>query len=160
MIRLAILTISAGVSAGTRENRSGPAIDHWATGRTDVQVTARAVVPDEVPQIAAQLIAWADGDVANLVVTTGGTGLGPRDVTPEATRTVLERDIPGIPEALRAAGRATVSTAPLGRGIAGTRRGTLIINLPGSLAAVRDGLQVLDPLLEHAVQLLAGHTEH
>lgn len=160
MIRLAILTVSDGVSAGTRENRSGPAIEHWAHGRTDVQLSARAVVPDEAAQIAAQLVAWADGGVANLILTTGGTGLGPRDVTPEATRSVIQRDIPGIPEALRAAARGTVSTAPLGRGVAGARGAALIVNLPGSLTAVRDGLVVLDPFVEHAVQLLAGHTEH
>lgn len=154
-----MLVISDGVSAGTRQDASGELIAEWARGRGD-SVAALEVVPDEPLHIATNLARWCDQGVAELVITTGGTGLGPRDVTPEATRAVLEREAPGIAEAIRAKGREQVATAALGRGLAGNRGRTLIVNLPGSTGGVRDGLAVLDSLVDHAVRLLAGHTEH
>ncbi len=155
----AILTISDGVAAGSRADQSGELIAAWVKDRGDL-LTAREVVPDESLHIAATLARWSDDSVAELIITTGGTGLGPRDVTPEATRAILQREAPGIAEAIRAAGREHTATAALGRGLAGSRGATLIVNLPGSVGAVRDGLAVLDPLVDHAVRLLAGDTEH
>ena len=118
-------------------------------------------MPDEPSVISATLRAWADDDRADLILTTGGTGLTARDITPEATRAVLERDAPGIPEAMRAAVLGRFPRAALSRAVAGTRGRTLIINLPGSPGGVRDGLAVLDGIVEHAVELLrSDRTEH
>ncbi|MGH7592784.1 MAG: MogA/MoaB family molybdenum cofactor biosynthesis protein [Gemmatimonadales bacterium] len=158
-VRLAILTVSDGCAAGTREDRSGVAIANWAREQGH-EVTARAIVPDATHRIATQLIRWADAADANLVLTTGGTGLGPRDVTPEATRSVIEREAPGLAEALRSAGLRQTPRAALSRGIAGTRAGTLIVNLPGSTSGVLDGLATLAPLVTHIAALLRGETEH
>lgn len=158
-MNVAILTISDRVAAGTAEDRSGPLIEEWARGR-GYTVSARATVPDESAQIAATLVAWCVDTVAELVITSGGTGLAERDVTPEATRAVIDREVPGIAEAIRAQGMMHTPYAALGRGTAGVRGRTLIVNLPGSPRAVEQGLVVLAPLVEHAVRLLAGETEH
>lgn len=158
-VRIAVLVISDGVSAGTREDTSGAAIVAWA-GEAGYVVSAQDVVPDETAAIVSKLIEWADGGVADLILTTGGTGLGPRDVTPEATRAVIKREAPGIVEAIRAAALPTVPTAALSRAVAGTRAEALIVNLPGSVAGVRDGLAVLAPLVHHIVALLCGNTAH
>ncbi|HEU4829301.1 MAG TPA: MogA/MoaB family molybdenum cofactor biosynthesis protein [Gemmatimonadales bacterium] len=159
-MRVAILTISDAGSRGEREDRSGPAIASW-TENHGWRVSVRRVVPDEASEIAGVLREWADADRADLILTTGGTGLTRRDVTPEATRPVLEREAPGIPEAMRAAALAEFPRAALSRAVAGTRGRTLIINLPGSPGGVRDGLAVLDGFVEHAVELLRGErTEH
>jgi len=155
-IRVAILTISDAGSRGERADSSGDLIAGWAAARGFV-VTARSLVPDEVLEIVSVLTAWADSEQADLVLTTGGTGLTERDVTPEATRAVLEREAPGIAEAIRMSAYPTFPRAALSRGLAGTRHKTLIVNLPGSNGGVRDGLGVLDSLVVHAVELIQGN---
>lgn len=159
-LRLAILTISDAGSRGERADTSGDAIASWAAAK-GYELAGRALVPDETGRIAGVLAAWADGDAADLIVTTGGTGLTPRDVTPEATRAVLDREAPGIGEALRMSVYPRFPRAALSRGLAGVRGRSLIVNLPGSTGGVRDGLAVLDGLVEHAVQLVRGdQTSH
>jgi molybdenum cofactor synthesis domain-containing protein len=127
----------------------------WAKER-GYTVAERSLVPDETGRIAAVLAQWADGARADVVLTTGGTGLTARDVTPEATRTVLQKEAPGIAEALRMSAYPRYPRAALSRGIAGVRAKTLIVNLPGSTGGVRDGLTVLSELIEHAVELVKG----
>jgi molybdenum cofactor synthesis domain-containing protein len=154
-LRIAILTISDAARRGERADTSGDAIETWAAGK-GYALAARALVPDETGRIAAALAAWADGGKADLVLTTGGTGLTPRDVTPEATRAVLDREAPGIAEALRMSAYPRFPRAALSRGLAGVRGSTLIVNLPGSPGGVRDGLAVLEGIVEHAVELVRG----
>lgn len=159
-IRIAVLTVSDQGAAGARPDTSGDAIASWAAERGH-EVTARELVPDESDRIAQVLVRWADDDVADVVLTTGGTGLGPRDVTPEATRAVLEREAPGIAEAIRAASQPAFPRAALARGLSGVRGRTLVVNLPGSPSGVRDGLAVLDPIVQHAVEILRSRpTDH
>ncbi|MGH7673870.1 MAG: MogA/MoaB family molybdenum cofactor biosynthesis protein [Gemmatimonadales bacterium] len=159
-MRIAILTVSDLGAAGQRADTSGDAILEWAAGR-GYEVVVRSVVPDQTDRIAGKLARWADSGEVDVVLTTGGTGLAPRDVTPEATLAVLERAAPGIAEALRAGGAPGFPRAWLSRGVAGTRARTLIVNLPGSTGGVRDGLQVLNDMLDHAVDLVSGtRTSH
>jgi molybdenum cofactor synthesis domain-containing protein len=154
-MRVAILTISDAGARGERADTSGDAIAAWAAGRGD-GVVERTLVPDDPERIGAVLRRWADADVADLVLTTGGTGLTPRDVTPEATRAVLDKEAPGLAEALRFTAYPRFPRAVLSRGTAGVRGRALIINLPGSPGGVRDGLAVLNDLVAHAVDMVRG----
>lgn len=159
-MRVAILTVSDACARGERADASGDAVAAWAVARGHA-VAERATVPDESERIAATLAQWCDADRAELVLSTGGTGLAPRDVTPEATRAVIDREAPGIAERLRAVAAERFSRAALSRGIAGVRSRTLIVNLPGSPGGVRDGLSVLDDLVDHAVAILRdAPTDH
>jgi molybdopterin adenylyltransferase len=160
MLRIAVLTISDAGSRGEREDTSGNAIAAWAASR-GAAVAARAIVPDASAAIAAQLVQWCDADAADVVLTTGGTGLSQRDMTPEATRAVLDREAPGIAERIRGLSLERFPRAALSRGLAGLRRRTLIVNLPGSTGGVRDGLAALDSILDHAVDIIRGRaTDH
>ena len=156
-MRAAVLTVSDGVVAGTREDRSGDTL----TGllESDGFEVERRVVADEAGEIATAITELAEG--VALVLTTGGTGVAPRDVTPEATRSVLDREAPGIAEAIRADSLAKTPHALLSRGLAGVHARTLVVNLPGSPGGCRDGYAVLQPALEHALGLIAGaETRH
>jgi molybdopterin adenylyltransferase len=154
-IRIGIIVVSDGVSSGAREDSSGRTIAEWADARLH-KVVETVVVADEQRAIEKVLKSMADAGSADVILTTGGTGLTERDVTPEATAGVLQRQAPGIAEAIRADGATKTPYAWIARGVAGTRGKTLIINLPGSESGVRDGLAVLDRFLSHAVQLVRG----
>lgn len=159
-MRVAVLTVSDAGARGERADTSGDAIVTWASER-GYEVAARALVPDDPVEIVRQLLAWCDGDGADLVLTTGGTGLSPRDNTPEATRAVLEREAEGIAERLRVACIDSFPRAALSRGAAGSRNRTLIVNLPGSPGGVRDALHALVPVVDHAVSIVRGNkTDH
>lgn len=154
-LRFAVLTISDRSSRGERPDASGPALVEFIQSRGWV-VTRRDVLPDELGVLRESLAALADRDEADIILTTGGTGFAPRDVTPEATREVIEREAPGLAEAMRAAGALKSPHAMLSRAVAGIRGKVLIVNLPGSPKGAVESLQIISPALEHAVQLLRG----
>jgi molybdopterin adenylyltransferase len=151
-VKAAVLTVSDGVDMGTREDKSGDLLEELLSA--EGYEVLRRVVPDERDAIAEAIEELA-GE-ARVVLTTGGTGLGPRDVTPEATASVLERMAPGIAEAIRADSITKTPHALLSRGMAGVRGTTLVVNLPGSTGGCRDGFRILQPALGHALELLAG----
>lgn len=159
MIRVAVLTVSDSAAAGTREDLSGPAL----CARCEAlgwSVLLRAVLPDDSESIAQQLIDWAGTGQVQLILTTGGTGIAPRDVTPEATKRAIERELPGLAELMRLEGRKKTRFSVLSRGVAGTRGNTLIVNLPGSPKGAVESLDAIADVLPHAVDLAAGRTEH
>ena len=153
-VRAVVVTVSDRSARGERSDESGP-LCAALLGDAGIEVTDLVIVPDDADAVEAALRTASAGG-ADLVVTTGGTGIAPRDVTPEATRRVLDRDVPGIADAIRAVGRAAVPTAVLSRGVAGTVGRTLVINLPGSPGGVRDGVAVIVPVVAHAVAQLRG----
>ena len=159
MARIAILTASDKGAAGEREDRSGELICDRVRAAGH-EVLRREVVSDDRATISRRLADWCDEGIVDLIITTGGTGLTARDVTPEATRDIAERDVPGIPIALALAGLGKTPYASLTRGIAVTRGNTLIVNFPGSPKAVEEGLDVLLPLIPHIAELLRGPVEH
>lgn len=159
MARIAILTASDKAAAGQRTDESGQTIARMAQ-EAGHEVMRQDIVPDSRALIAEHLRVWADDDLCDVIITTGGTGLTERDVTPEATTDVAEREVPGIAFALVANGLKYTPYAALTRGVAVTRRNCLIVNLPGNPKAVAQGMDVLLPLLSHVAELLAGPVEH
>jgi len=160
-MKIGRITISDRASAGVYEDRSGPEIEHLLRGIfTNESEFISAIVPDEIPLIAETLRAFADREQCALIVTTGGTGISPRDVTPEATRQVLEKELPGFGEIMRVQSFATVPTAILSRATAGTRGTSLILNLPGKPSAVAECLALLGPALREGLAHLRGEDPH
>jgi molybdopterin adenylyltransferase len=159
MIRAAIVTISDSVAAGTRQDRSGAVLRERAQA-LGWQVTTEETVPDEMGRIASVLTRLADSGQVSLVLSTGGTGVSPRDVTPEAARTVIEREIPGLGEMMRAEGRKLTPFAALSRSIAGVRGTALIVTLPGSPKGALESLDAIVQLIPHIIDLIEGRTGH
>lgn len=156
--RVAVITVSDGVSAGTREDASGDEAEALLAG-AGFEVVRRAVVADDHQQITNELLSSVRAGI-ELVVTTGGTGLGPRDVTPDATRDVITKEVPGLEQLMLLAGLVKTPHAALSRAVVGVRDQTLILNLPGSTTAVREGLEVAAGVLGHAIDTMRGRTEH
>ena len=159
-MRVAVITVSDSVVSGERQDTSGAVVIGWVKAKKYELVSA-VKCADETVEIVRSLVNACDTDDADLVLTTGGTGLAPRDVTPEATRAVIEREAEGIAERIRVLSLPNFPRAALARGVAGVRGRSLIVNLPGSPSGVRDGLDALDPIVQHACDVLSGKvTEH
>jgi molybdopterin adenylyltransferase len=156
--RAHVITVSDGVSAGTRDDVSGPALQN-ALANADFEVSGPEVVPDKQERICDAIVAAVVAG-NDLVVTTGGTGLGPRDVTPQATAMLIDYEVPGIAEVMRRAGAGSTPMAALSRGLAGVRGHSLILNVPGSLKGATESLEAVLPVLPHAMDLLHGDTAH
>ncbi|HEX9206346.1 MAG TPA: MogA/MoaB family molybdenum cofactor biosynthesis protein [Candidatus Deferrimicrobiaceae bacterium] len=155
VIRAAVLTVSDRSFRGVRPDASGPAVAEMLRS-LPTEVVQQVVVPDEVPFIRRALLHFSDELGIDLIVTTGGTGVDPRDVTPEATRAVLDREVPGMAEAMRADSQSRIPTAMLSRAMVGIRGKSLIVNLPGSPGGARENLAVLLPVLAHAIGKIRG----
>ena len=159
LIRAVVITSSDACAVGEREDTSGETLVQLLT-ELGAEIVAKEIVNDDLEPLADKLRAYADRPDVNLIVTTGGTGFGPRDNTPEATRSVIEREAPGLAEAMRIETLKQTPMAMISRGVCGIRTGTLIINLPGSPKAVRESFEIIRPVLSHAVALLEGNTSH
>ena len=158
-LRAVVITVSDACSSGEREDTSGAALVQLLT-EMGAEIVMSRILSDDLDPLVHTLKACAEREDVNLIITTGGTGLGPRDNTPEATRQVIEREAPGIVEAIRAESLKATPMAMISRGVCGVRARTLIINLPGSPKAVRESFAVIAPVLSHAIDLLEGRTAH
>jgi molybdenum cofactor synthesis domain-containing protein len=159
VIKAVVITVSDAASRGEREDTSGKVLYQLLT-EFEAQIIATHIVSDDLEPLAVALTEFAEREDVNLIITTGGTGLGPRDNTPEATLKVIEREAPGIAEAMRTQTLKQTPMAMISRGVCGTRSGTLIINLPGSPKAVKESFEVIRPVLKHAIALIGGDTRH
>jgi molybdopterin adenylyltransferase len=158
-LRVGVLTVSDRAFSGVYEDKGGPVLRELIGGRLGWDIAASEVVPDEIEKISEVLLRWVDQDKLDLIVTTGGTGFAPRDITPEATRAVIEREAPGLAEAMRAASLPITPHAMLSRAVTGIRKRTLIVNLPGSPRAAKEQFEVILPVLPHALALLTESSD-
>lgn len=159
MFKLAILTISDAGSKGERLDTSGDVISDYMSEK-EFELIERSILPDEVPKISEKLIQWSDEGKIDLILTTGGTGLGPRDVTPEATRAVIDFEVSGITEAMRIQTLSETNFAMLSRAVAGVRKGCLIINFPGSPTGVKQTIKIVVDVIPHALEMIRGWRTH
>ena len=158
-VRAVVITVSDACSRGEREDASGAALVQLLNG-IGAEIVESKILSDDLESLVEALKEFAEREDVNLIVTTGGTGLGPRDNTPEATQQIIEREAPGIAEAIRAESLKATPMAMISRGVCGVRAGTLIINLPGSPKAVKESFAVIAPVLSHAIDLIEGRTSH